>query len=144
MANQGFYPTSQTWVPGSYGCGAFLLALLLCVILIGILVFIYMLIVKPAGTLTVTYELRLTSESPKKLITDEEKTCPSCAEKIKLRAIKCRFCGQEFDPTEVEIEVAKFSNMSTRVACDDGKCIGILGPDGKCTRCRQPITGNQK
>lgn len=121
------------------------MALLLCVIVIGILVFIYMLIVKPAGTLTVTYELRLTSERTEKQITDAEKTCPSCAEKIKLKAIKCRFCGQEFDPTEVEKEDAKLSNnMNTRVACDDGNCIGVLGPDGKCTRCGQPITGNQK
>ncbi len=144
MVNQDYYPTSQTWAPGTYGCGAFLLALLLCAILIGILVFIYMLIVKPAGTLTVTYELRLPSKSPKKQIADEEKVCPSCAEKIKLKAIKCRFCGQEFDATEVEKQVAKLSNnVSTRVACDDGNCIGILGPDGKCIRCGKPITGNQ-
>lgn len=38
------------------GCGSFLLALLLAVVLIGILVFIYMLLVKPEGTLSVTYE----------------------------------------------------------------------------------------
>jgi len=58
LAAQGYFPTSQTWAPGSYGCGSFLLALLLCVVLIGIIIFIYMLIVKPPGTLTVTYELR--------------------------------------------------------------------------------------
>lgn len=34
---------------------AFTVALLLCLLLIGILVFIYMLVVKPDGTLTVTY-----------------------------------------------------------------------------------------
>ena len=44
-----YYPSSQSWAAGSYGCGAFLLALLLCVLLIGILVFIYMLLVKPMG-----------------------------------------------------------------------------------------------
>lgn len=58
MAAQGYVPTSQTWAPGEYGCGAFLLALLLCFLIIGILVFIYMLLVKPDGTLSVTYELR--------------------------------------------------------------------------------------
>ena len=58
MAAQGYVPTSQTWTPGEYGCGSFLVALLLCVVLIGILVFIYMLIVKPPGTLTVNYEFR--------------------------------------------------------------------------------------
>ena len=60
MAKQGYFPISQTWAPGAYGCGSFLLALLLCIVLIGIIVFIYMLIVKPPGTLSVTYELRRT------------------------------------------------------------------------------------
>ena len=64
MAAAGYFPTSQVWAPGEYGCGSFLLALLLCVILIGILIFIYMLIVKPDGTLTVTYEFRGITASP--------------------------------------------------------------------------------
>jgi hypothetical protein len=58
LAAQGYYPISQSWAPGSWGCGAFIVALLLALVLIGILIFIYMLLVKPAGTLTVTYELR--------------------------------------------------------------------------------------
>ncbi|MGA2029591.1 MAG: hypothetical protein ABSG87_05935 [Verrucomicrobiota bacterium] len=58
MAKQGYFPISQTWAPGAYGCGSFLLALLLCIVLIGIIVFIYMIIVKPPGALSVTYELR--------------------------------------------------------------------------------------
>ena len=56
LAKQGYVPIQQTWAPGSWGCGAFLVALLLCIILIGILVFIYMLVVKPGGVLTVTYQ----------------------------------------------------------------------------------------
>jgi hypothetical protein len=95
MAAQGYYPTSQTWAPGSYSCGAFLLALLLCFILIGIVVFIYMLIVKPDGTLTVTYELRSFSTERTALV--EEKTCPKCAEQVKAAALICRFCGHNFD-----------------------------------------------
>jgi|GEM_PF-2034159 len=96
MAKQGYYPTSQTWVAGSHGCGAFLLALILCVILIGILVFIYMLIVKPEGTLSVTYELQ---EIP----ADKEvntKICPRCAEIIKEAAVVCRYCSHEFKASE--------------------------------------------
>jgi ribosomal protein L40E len=105
MANKGYYPTSQTWAAGSYGCGAFIIALLLCFILIGFIVFIYMLIVKPNGSLTVTYELRLLTESQ-----SEERVCPSCAEKIKLKAVKCRFCGYKFDPLEVNEVILKSSN----------------------------------
>ncbi len=55
LAGRGYAPTSQSWAPGQWGCGAFLLALLLAVVIVGILIFIYMLVVKPEGTLTVTY-----------------------------------------------------------------------------------------
>ena len=95
-SGQDYYPTSQSWAPGSYGCGAFLLALLLCFVLIGILVFIYMFIVKPAGTLSVTYELRSTSLGSTAAIERDEKTCPKCAEQIKAAALVCRFCGHNF------------------------------------------------
>jgi hypothetical protein len=57
LASYGYVPSTQSYAPGSYGCASFLLALLLCFLLIGFLVFIYMLIVKPPGTLTVTYQL---------------------------------------------------------------------------------------
>ena len=58
LAESGYVPTSQSWAQGSWGCGAFLVALVLAFVLVGILIFIYMLLVKPEGTLTVTYELR--------------------------------------------------------------------------------------
>jgi hypothetical protein len=58
LALQGYYPTTQAWAEGQYGCGDFLVALVLCFVLIGIIIFIFMLLVKPAGTLTVTYELK--------------------------------------------------------------------------------------
>ena len=58
MAQQGWVPTTQSYAPGSWSGAAFLVALLLCVVLVGFLVFIYMLIVKPDGVLVVTYEHR--------------------------------------------------------------------------------------
>jgi len=60
LAPQGYVPVSQVYAPGSWGCGAFLIALVLFLVLIGILIFIYMLIVKPEGSLVVTYEYRST------------------------------------------------------------------------------------
>lgn len=54
----GYEPSSQSWAAGQWGCGAWLVALALCLLLIGVLVFIYMLIVKPEGTLTATFAMR--------------------------------------------------------------------------------------
>ena len=96
MAEKGYFPTAQSWAPGAYGCGAFLVALLLCLILIGILVFIYMLIVKPDGTLSVTYEFRSLPTPAREHVAAAEKTCPKCAEQVKVAATICRFCGHEF------------------------------------------------
>ena len=98
MSEKGYYPTSQNWSPGSYGCGSFILALLLCIVLIGILVFIYMLIVKPDGTLSVTYELKKENSEiiENNLNSSIQKECPECAEIVKEKAKICRFCRYEF------------------------------------------------
>jgi predicted nucleic acid-binding Zn-ribbon protein len=97
MAADGYFPTSQSWAPGSYGCGSFIVALLLCVVFIGIIIFIYMLLVKPAGTLSVTYERRSPQPAPVVSPAPDEKACPQCAEYIKAAAKICRFCGYKFE-----------------------------------------------
>ena len=94
MASQGYFPTSQSYAPGNYGCGAFLGALILCLVLIGIVIFIYMLLVKPAGVLTVTYEYR--AQSLASTSQSADKICPRCAEHVKAAAKVCRYCGHEF------------------------------------------------
>ena len=97
LARQGYMPTSQSWAPGTYGCGSFFLALILCFVLIGIFIFIYMLIVKPEGTLTVTYEKKEEALPPLLVENAPEKTCPQCAENVKVAAKVCRFCGHMFE-----------------------------------------------
>lgn len=56
MAAAGYRIVAQSYAPGQWGAIAFLVALVLCLFLIGFLIFVYLLIVKPAGTLTVTYQ----------------------------------------------------------------------------------------
>ena len=71
----------------------------------------------------------------------DTKKCPVCAEVIKLEAIKCRFCGEKFDPADVARQVAKVRNedsFENRVLCSNGNCIGVIGPDGRCNVCGQP------
>lgn len=91
-ARKGYVAISERWEDGSWGCGAFMIALLLCVLVVGIFVFIYLLVVKPAGTLTVTYEQRPAEVTG----TTGEKACPMCAESVKLAAKLCKHCGHDF------------------------------------------------
>uniref|UniRef100_E6XSF7 PDZ domain-containing protein n=1 Tax=Shewanella putrefaciens (strain 200) TaxID=399804 RepID=E6XSF7_SHEP2 len=96
MASLGYYPVNQQYTQGSYGVGAFLIALFLCFFFfIGILAFIFMLIVKPAGSLTVTYKRRESEASPAAARSDE-KICPDCAEPVKAEAKICRYCRHSF------------------------------------------------
>ena len=93
MAKNNYFPVNQSWEPGTYSTGAFIIALLLCLVLIGILIFIYMLIVKPAGQLHVTYEYRRSEV----LETKSVKVCTKCAETIKEQAVVCRYCGHSYN-----------------------------------------------
>jgi hypothetical protein len=116
MAMQGYFPISQSYQQGTWGCGAFIIALLLCFILVGLIVFIYMMIVKPPGTLTVTYEYREKSinknGTQKQLVENnngtvdvreraEDKVCPQCAESVKIAANICRYCRYDFNGSGV-------------------------------------------
>jgi hypothetical protein len=58
MAAQGYFPVFQSWAPGRWRPRAFIAAVLLCFLIVGIPALIYMLIVTPDGALTVTYGFR--------------------------------------------------------------------------------------
>jgi hypothetical protein len=58
MAAQGYSPVFQSWAPGQWQSRAFIAALLLSLLIVGIPALVYMLIVTPGGALTVTYGFR--------------------------------------------------------------------------------------
>lgn len=84
-------------------------------------------------------DLRIDDPPPVPLI-EQTKQCPTCAETIKLQALKCRFCGEVFDQAEVDrfITSRNEDQFANRVLCSDGNCIGVIGPDGRCKECGKP------
>jgi hypothetical protein len=100
-AAQYWYPINEQYVPGSWGCGAWVLAFLAMVFLVGILIVAYMIAVRPAGELIVTYEYRPPTVAAPPLptapvaVAGDTMPCPRCAETIKRAARMCRFCGFE-------------------------------------------------
>jgi len=58
MAQGGYYPVAQSYEPGNWNSGTVILALVLCLIAIGIPFVAYMLVVRPDGALIVTYQFR--------------------------------------------------------------------------------------
>ena len=63
MAAQGYFPVFQSWAPGRWRSEAFIVAVLLCFLIVGIPALIYMLIVPPDGVLTVTYGFRVNEKT---------------------------------------------------------------------------------
>jgi len=56
FAAQGYVVVGQQYVPGSWSTSAWIIALLLIVFVVGLLVLVFMVVAKPPGTLTVTYQ----------------------------------------------------------------------------------------
>ncbi len=63
-------------------------------------------------------------------------TCEGCQNPLSPQANYCPQCGEEAaPPPEVE------GDFSKRTACSDGMCLGVIGPDGKCSECGKPYSG---
>ncbi|MEO5965264.1 MAG: hypothetical protein ABIR11_07340 [Candidatus Limnocylindrales bacterium] len=57
LALHGYAPAGQSWGDGQWDGGYFLLALVLSLFGIGLILLAYMAIIRPDGTLCVTYRL---------------------------------------------------------------------------------------
>ena len=63
-------------------------------------------------------------------------TCESCGHNAGPEDNYCPSCGVSLAPDGEEDQPEDESfDPNRRMACPDGMCIGIIGPDGKCTEC---------
>jgi DNA-directed RNA polymerase subunit RPC12/RpoP len=86
---------------------------------------------------------------------DEEdmQVCAACGKTGQPFDNYCAGCGQSFNPEDEpddeddeddDMAPAAAAAPGKRKACSDGMCIGIIGPDGKCTICGKPYEGPQE
>lgn len=67
-------------------------------------------------------------------------TCSSCGQDVLSSANYCPQCGEDMAEEAAREEIEGF-DPGKRTACSDGNCIGIIGPQGKCSECGKPYTG---
>ena len=65
-------------------------------------------------------------------------TCDSCGRPALPAANYCPGCGHELAAGPAPAVGEDAPDFTERVACSDGLCIGIIGPDGRCTECGKP------
>jgi hypothetical protein len=58
--------------------------------------------------------------------------CEGCGEKIPVESRFCCWCGKLI-PAKDEV-----SDLSERVLCSDGSCIGVINERGVCNICGKP------
>ncbi|MBF0230386.1 MAG: zinc ribbon domain-containing protein [Desulfamplus sp.] len=57
---------------------------------------------------------KINNQAQNQEIDNATKKCPYCAEIIRLEALKCRYCGEIFDPSDVSKSVEEFNLYKIR------------------------------
>lgn len=69
-------------------------------------------------------------------------TCSTCGQKALPEAKYCAECGEPLGEDHEHDHEYEGFDPGKRVACSDGMCIGIIGPEGKCNVCGKPYSGD--
>ncbi len=70
----------------------------------------------------------------------ETAVCPHCAGEIIKMGPFCYLCGKELGPDVKPQEEPGEVDLSDRVPCSDGSCVGIINEKGVCGTCGKPYT----
>lgn len=105
LRRRGYQPTSQSYQQGQWGCGSFLLAVFFCLFIVGVLALIYMIIVKPEGTLTVTYKM-INKNEIDFFITSYVEHEQVLSKERDLRVLFEKVSNNNFDLTNEDISIA--------------------------------------
>jgi hypothetical protein len=68
-------------------------------------------------------------------------TCSACGESILRLGLFCYLCGARLASENMENQpVEEQDDLSSRVLCSDGACIGVINEKGVCKVCGKPYT----
>jgi hypothetical protein len=58
--------------------------------------------------------------------------CPECGREIPEGSLYCCWCGNPIKEVKAEVD------LSERIPCSDGNCIGTINESGICNICKKP------
>ena len=72
------------------------------------------------------------------------RSCPSCGSDTLEESLFCHRCGKNLEKAELQPKPAEGDDLdiSKRILCSDGNCIGVVNEQGVCKVCGKPYTGD--
>jgi hypothetical protein len=64
--------------------------------------------------------------------------CTHCGMTVIKLGTYCYECGKAFEVTSDKTEESDGLDLSTRILCSDGTCIGVVDEKGVCKTCGKP------
>ncbi len=68
-------------------------------------------------------------------------TCRVCEKETPLYGRYCCHCGAALPEEKKDLESQNGNDLSDRILCSDGTCIGVINKDGICSECGKPYQG---
>jgi len=71
------------------------------------------------------------------------RVCPACGSEILEESLFCHRCGVRLESSAPQSSLPEEESidLSQRILCSDGSCIGVVNEKGICKVCGKPYTG---